>query len=69
LIIGAWLQQYRKENAMLWIFMLIVGAAATFTTLGMFVVWFKVLSIALTVAVVTVLMFVVSLVMRRFLQK
>lgn len=54
---------------MLWIFMLIVGAAATFTTLGMFVVWFKVLSIALTVAVVTVLMFVVSLVMRRFLQK
>ena len=54
---------------MFWIFMLIVGAAATFTTLGVFVVLFKVLSIALTVAVVTVLMLVAGLMMRRLFQK
>ena len=40
---------------MFWIFMLIFGAAATFTTLGMLFVWFKVLSVALIVAAVTLL--------------
>lgn len=35
---------------MFWIFMLIAGGAATFAALGMYTVWFKVLSVALLVA-------------------
>jgi len=38
-----------------WIFLLIAGGAATFAALGMYAVWFKVLTIALLVAVITIL--------------
>ena len=35
---------------MFWIFAIIAAGAATFTTLGMYAVWFKVLTIALMMA-------------------
>jgi len=54
---------------MVWIFMLVVGAAATFTTLGMYAVWFKVLSIALLVAMVMIAGFTGVMVWNRFFQK
>ena len=35
---------------MVWIFVMFAGVAATFTALGMYAVWFKVLTMALLVA-------------------
>ena len=40
---------------MFWIFMLIAGGAATFAALGMYAVWFKVLTVALITAVIIIL--------------
>lgn len=54
---------------MIWIFMLVLGAAATFTALGMFAVWVKVLTFALMGATVIVLGLLVILLLRRFIQK
>jgi hypothetical protein len=38
------------RKAMVWIFVMFAGVAATFTALGMYAVWFKVLTMALLVA-------------------
>ena len=54
---------------MFWIFLLLVGAAASFATLGIFFVLFKIMSLALMAAGVTVLLLLVNLVWRRALQK
>ena len=40
---------------MFWIFMLIAGGATTFAALGMYAVWFKVLTIALLAAMVIII--------------
>jgi|LauGreDrversion4_2_1035121.scaffolds.fasta_scaffold360664_2 hypothetical protein len=50
---------------MFWIFMLIAGAAATFTTLGMYAVWFKVLATALQIAALIILVLTVRFLWRR----
>ncbi len=39
---------------MFWIFMLIASGALTFTVLGMYAVWFKVLTIALMAALLVI---------------
>lgn len=54
---------------MFWVFMLIMGAAATFTTLGMLSVWFKILSVALIVAGATLLGLLAALLLRKSEQK
>ena len=59
----------RKESTMFWIFLLLVGAAASFATLGIFFVLFKIMSLALMAAGVTVLLLLVNLVWRRALKK
>lgn len=54
---------------MFWIFMLIAGGAATFATLGMYAVWFKVLTIALLAAVIIILGLTGGLLWRRLFPK
>lgn len=54
---------------MVWIFMMALGAAATFATLGMYAVWLKVLSIALAGAVVIIVALTGGLLWRRVFQK
>ncbi len=54
---------------MFWIFLLVVGAAASFATLGIFLVLFKIMSLALMAAGVTVLLLLVNLVWRKISEK
>lgn len=54
---------------MFWIFMLIAGGAATFATLGIYIVWFKVLSVALLVAGLIILGLTGGLLWRRLFSK
>lgn len=54
---------------MIWILVLIVGAAATFIALGMYSVWFKVLSVALQVAGLVILGLTGTLLWRRLFDK
>lgn len=54
---------------MFWIFMLIAGGAATFAALGMYAVWFKVLTIALLGAVVIIFGLTGGLLWRRLFPK
>jgi hypothetical protein len=54
---------------MFWIFMLIVGVAATFTALGMYAVWFKVLLIALVAAMLMIVALTGAIIWRRIFQK
>lgn len=54
---------------MFWILMLIAGGAATFAALGMYAVWFKVLTIALLAAVVIILGLTGGLLWRRLFPK
>jgi len=54
---------------MFWIFMLIAGGAATFTALGMYAVWFKVLTIALLAAGIVILGLIGALLWRRVFPK
>lgn len=58
-----------RRYAMIWIFMLALGAAATFATLGMYAVWLKVLSMALMAAVVIIVGLTGGLVWRRMFEK
>jgi hypothetical protein len=59
----------RKESTMFWIFLLFVGAAASFVTLGIFSVLFKIMSLALMAAGITVLLLLIHLVWRKASQK
>lgn len=59
----------REESTMFWIFLLFVGAAASFATLGIFFVLFKIMSLALMAAGVTVLLLLVNLVWRKISEK
>lgn len=61
--------QYGKDMDMFWIFMLIVGVAATFTTLGMYAVWFKVLLIVLVAAMLMIVALTGAIIWRRIFQK
>lgn len=54
---------------MFWIFMMLAGVAATFTALGMYAVWFKVLIVALMVAGLIILGLTGALLWRRVFQK
>ena len=54
---------------MFWIFILIAGGAATFAALGMYAVWFKVLSIALLAAGIIILGLTGVLLWRRVFHK
>ena len=54
---------------MFWIFMLIAGVAAIFAVLGMYAVWFKVLTIALLVAMIIILVLTGRLLWRRLSPK
>ena len=54
---------------MFWIVMMIAGGAATFAALGMYVVWFKVLTMALLVAWSIILGFVGTLLWRSVFPK
>lgn len=54
---------------MFWIFVSIAGLAATFATLGMYAVWFKVLTIALLVAVIIIFGFIGGLLWRHLFPK
>jgi len=54
---------------MFWIFILIAGGAAMFAALGMYAVWFKVLSIALLAAGVIILGLIGALLWRRVFHK
>lgn len=54
---------------MFWVLVLIVGVAATFIALGMYTVWFKVLSVALQVATFLVLGLTGTLLWRRLFKK
>jgi hypothetical protein len=45
---------HERKYAMFWIFMLIASGALTFTVLGMYAVWFKVLTIALMAALLVI---------------
>jgi len=54
---------------MFWIFLLFVGAAASFSALGIFFVLFKIMSLALMAAGVTVLLLLVNLVWRKISEK
>ncbi len=54
---------------MMWIFLLAVGAAATFTVLGMFSVWIKVLSAALTMTLTALGVVLLLLVLKRVFRK
>lgn len=54
---------------MFWVFMLIAGGAATFAALGMYAVWFKVLTIALLVAAIIILVLTAGLLLRRLVPK
>jgi hypothetical protein len=60
---------HERRFAMFWIFMLIAGGAATFAALGMYAVWFKVLSIALLVGGVMILGLTGALLWRRVFLK
>lgn len=51
---------------MFWVFVLIAGGAATFATLGMYSVWFKVLTMALMIAGLVILGLTGGLLWRRF---
>ena len=59
----------RKESTMFWIFLLFVGAAVSFAALGIFFVLFKIMSLALMAAGVTVLLLLVNLVWRKISEK
>ncbi len=59
----------RKESTMFWIFLLFVGAAVSFATLGIFFVLLKIMSLALMAAGVTVLLLLVNLVWRKISEK
>ena len=59
----------KGEIAMFWIFILIAGGAATFAALGMYAVWFKVLSIALLAAGIIILGLTGVLLWRRVFHK
>ena len=59
----------RKESTMFWIFLLFVGAAVSFAALGIFLVLFKIMSLALMAAGVTVLLLLVNLVWRKISEK
>lgn len=50
---------------MFWIFMLITGGAATFAALGMYAVWFKVLTITLLASALIILGLTGALMWRR----
>jgi hypothetical protein len=50
---------------MFWIFILIAGFAATFSMLGMYAVWFRVLAITLHAAVIIIFWLAVYLLWRR----
>lgn len=54
---------------MFWIFLLFVGAAASFATLGIFFVLFKIMTLVLMAAGVTALLLLVNLVWHSALQK
>jgi len=51
---------------MFWIFTLIAGGAATFAALGMYAVWFELLTAALQLAVIIILGLSGVLLWRRF---
>jgi hypothetical protein len=59
----------RKESTMFWIFLLFVGAAVSFAALGILFVLFKIMSLALMAAGVTVLLLLVNLVWRKISEK
>lgn len=61
--------QNGKELGMFWIFMLIVGVAATFTALGMYAVWFKVSMIALAAAMLMIVTLTGAMIWRRIFHK
>ncbi len=54
---------------MFWIFMLVVGVAATFTALGMYAVWAKVLMIALVAAMLMIVTLTGAMIWRRIFHK
>ena len=54
---------------MFWIFLLFVGAAVSFAAVGVFFVLFKIMSLALMAAGVTVLLLLVNLVWRKISEK
>jgi len=54
---------------MFWIVMLIAGGAATLVALGMYSVWFKVLSVALLVATLIILGLTAGFLWRRLFPK
>lgn len=54
---------------MFWVFMLIAGGAATFAALGMYAVWFKVLTIALLAAGIIIMGLTGALLWRRVFPK
>lgn len=54
---------------MIWILVLTVGAAATFIALGMYSVWFKVMSVALQIEGLVILGLCGTFLWRRFFPK
>ena len=54
---------------MVWIFVMFAGVAATFTALGMYAVWFKVLTLALLVAGLVIAGLVAAFLWRQFSRK
>lgn len=54
---------------MFWIFMLVAAGAATFTVLGMYSVWIKVLSFALLLAVLALTVLIITLIWQKVFRK
>lgn len=54
---------------MFWTFMLVAGVAATFTVLGMYAVWFKVLFIALLASILAIVALTGAMIWNRIFQK
>ena len=54
---------------MVWIVVMFAGVAATFTALGMYAVWFKVLTVTLFVALVIIVGFIANHLWRQYSRK
>lgn len=58
-----------RRKVMVWIFVMFAGVAATFAALGMYAVWFKVLTMALLVAGLVIAGLVAAFLWRQFSRK
>jgi hypothetical protein len=58
-----------RIRIMVWIVVMFAGVAATFTALGMYAVWFKVLTVTLFVALVIIVGFIANHLWRQYSRK